>query len=652
MNPKRLAKRTCQADRPGRRSPIALLSRWLPPLLLATCAQWVLASDGTLLLVSGRVEIVRPAAGGASTTLAPATGDAVAAGDSITTGDDGRVQIRFNDGSVISLQPKTRFGIDEFAFDANSQRGFFRLVHGALRTVTGAIGKRNTDDYRLITPTATVGIRGTEYVAEETVCDPDCSPGRSAGLRVAVSEGRVVVTNRADSVEVPAGSAVHATQPDGPIRATEERPVLSSAAMPRRLAGASGAGGLQNSRSGAARPSEPPLGRPAAGGMEIALARIPTDVGSRNRERTGAGIIGTAADAIAGRETGRTVGVGSNGTGSGGGAGSSGSGSSGTGSSGTGSNGSGSSGSGSSGSGSSGSGSSGTGSSGTGSSGTGSGETGSRGQTGPDPGGTHPTIPGLALVPDGSYESSLLGLWLLQTPRIQGLLSSAGSHVTLDGQRQLLSLGVCPSTRCLTRGSATVAQSGADAIVAWGRWIDGNAHSSAGGVDTSHPLSPTAGMHYLLGIPTLTMPTSGTASYTFLGATGATFSDGSGAPGSFTGSAVVQFGSGKTTRVALDAQVLFVGDATYRFETTGGLSNPAASNITMTGTNTFRGSLGVQTGQPTSALGCSAANACKADVTGGFLGPDAARLGLGYTISPPGNTGIAINGVGVLRREP
>jgi hypothetical protein len=653
---------------------------WLLALLLACLSPLSHGADGTLLMVSGAVEIVRPSPGGGASSITPVTGDPVAAGDLLDTGDDGRAQIRFTDGSVVSLQPRTRFTIDEYRFDPNGQRGVFGLVRGALRTVTGAIGKRNHDDYRLITPTATVGVRGTEYVAEETVCDPGCRPGRSAGLRVAVSEGRVVVANRAGSAEVAAGSAVHATDPDSPVRPTEERPVLSSSAMPRLAqagthgsgapaapasAGGAASGGLLDALAAmlaggpppvdaaaiaaasgdapAAAPTKPstrkaPLGaasatsardegagEPAGGDDETGIASLPADAAATNQWRTPAGllaaVVGAAAaqgaDGLGGDVDLVTV-VSPGATdpaaaGPGDGAGPGGD---------------------------------------------------------PDlvtvvsPGGTDPATagpggdaapgwPGLVLAPNASYDVRLLGLWLLQTPRLQGLLSGGGSQVTLDGDRALLSIGTCPGTRCLSRGTATVADGGADSVASWGRWIDGEARTSALGLDTSHPQSPRAGMHYLVGIPTLTMPTSGAASYSLIGATQPTFSDGARMPGSFAGAAVVQFGSGLTTRVALDAQVRFEGDATYRFATTGGLANPSATNLTMTGANAFQGTLAVQTGPDASALGCSASVACKATVTGGFLGPAASTLGLGYTIAPAGGgSQTTINGVGVLRRDP
>ena len=95
-------------------------------------------------------------------------GNEIEPGDTIST-ERGRAQLRFNDGAFVSLQPRTSFKIDDYNYDEKEddgdQRSFFSLFRGGLRTVTGAIGRRNRTAYRLTTPVATIGIRGTGYTA-------------------------------------------------------------------------------------------------------------------------------------------------------------------------------------------------------------------------------------------------------------------------------------------------------------------------------------------------------------------------------------------------------------------------------------------------------------------------------------------------------
>lgn len=94
-------------------------------------------------------------------------GSEVNAGDTIQT-TDGRVQVKFTDGGYMSFQPQTQFKIEDYNYSGKtdgSEKSFFRLVEGGLRAITGAIGHVNRPNYKLSTPVATIGIRGTEYVA-------------------------------------------------------------------------------------------------------------------------------------------------------------------------------------------------------------------------------------------------------------------------------------------------------------------------------------------------------------------------------------------------------------------------------------------------------------------------------------------------------
>ncbi len=86
--------------------------------------------------------------------------------DLLRTSDRGRLQIRFSDGSRLSLKPATEFRIAEYRFEKDKPeegRAFYKLLKGGMRTISGQIGKVDRDDYRLETVVATIGIRGTDY---------------------------------------------------------------------------------------------------------------------------------------------------------------------------------------------------------------------------------------------------------------------------------------------------------------------------------------------------------------------------------------------------------------------------------------------------------------------------------------------------------
>ena len=167
-------------------------------------------------------------------------------GDRIRTGADGHIQLRFTDGALISIHPESDFRIERYAFDPVNQSSFFELAKGAVRAVSGRIGKRDREDWRLKTPTATIGIRGTEFTVEERVCAAaGCLTGDDPGLTVSVIAGRVAVSNQAGAIEVPAGATLRlrdsvtvpslgaAVRPSGPGPAVAPRgwaPITASAA--------------------------------------------------------------------------------------------------------------------------------------------------------------------------------------------------------------------------------------------------------------------------------------------------------------------------------------------------------------------------------------------------------------------------------------
>lgn len=89
-------------------------------------------------------------------------------GMTVMTGDNSRVVMKFEDGQVIALNANTSFKINQYHFEqAKPEKSsmIFSLLKGAMRAVTGLIGKNNANAFTLNTPAATIGIRGTDFMA-------------------------------------------------------------------------------------------------------------------------------------------------------------------------------------------------------------------------------------------------------------------------------------------------------------------------------------------------------------------------------------------------------------------------------------------------------------------------------------------------------
>lgn len=128
-------------------------------------------------------------------------------GDTINTQRDSYAQIKFPDGGQITLKPNTAVKLDSFNFSQSEPKNdnmVFGLVKGGMRAVTGLVGKRGDPDaYKMNTATATIGIRGTTFGADD--CDTTKCEGLPSAVYVSVADGEIVASNAAGAVSFLAG---------------------------------------------------------------------------------------------------------------------------------------------------------------------------------------------------------------------------------------------------------------------------------------------------------------------------------------------------------------------------------------------------------------------------------------------------------------
>lgn len=256
-----------------------LFFRGLGATLLMTLAPLSLAAEiaaGRVVMLTGQATAV----GADGTVRKLAKDDAVYSGDLVNSGPSSYVNLKFADGAFFLLRPASRFAIEDYRYGGEpsaaeaaaakpaeptaadspktataatpitaplvtagsaagvgQSRAFFRLVKGGFRTVSGLIGKVNQGDYRVSTPVATIGIRGTSYSAR--LCQGDCgdrdeilaklrSAGRDAKagetvLVTTVEEGSIAIqTQTVDEVQLPGTTRL--VGEDGAVTATATPP--------------------------------------------------------------------------------------------------------------------------------------------------------------------------------------------------------------------------------------------------------------------------------------------------------------------------------------------------------------------------------------------------------------------------------------------
>lgn len=163
------------------------------------------ASSGTVTQLSGTLSVRK--ADGSVRILSQRS--QIETGDTVNTERDSYAQIRFSDGAQLTMKPNTAVKIDNFKFaeDKPQEDSFlYSLVKGGLRAVTGVVGKRSKDKYSLGTATATIGIRGTTFSADDCANNREGDCARlDAAVYVGVADGEVVVRNGEGELGLSAG---------------------------------------------------------------------------------------------------------------------------------------------------------------------------------------------------------------------------------------------------------------------------------------------------------------------------------------------------------------------------------------------------------------------------------------------------------------
>ncbi|HSN39701.1 MAG TPA: FecR family protein [Burkholderiales bacterium] len=283
------------------------------------------AAESRIYVVSGNVSVTQ----GRNPAHRVIDNEPIASNTLVNTGDKSAALLRFEDGQVVTLQANSSFNVREYHYDAKrieNSNIVFSVFSGGMRFITGLIGQHKKQAFRLSTPNATIGIRGTEFMvtmAGKSMYSRVLSGGiamtNAAGTAV-VGAGQSAVVPSSGALAtlvsasaLPAGtfsellsipvqpSGIPAPAPEpapGPAPATPVEPapaaVPEPAAVPDVLSDAAGAGAATGAAAGAAGTS-----LAVAGGALAALAGSDSDSDSAS---TAAGTQGSPEPAQAPEE--------------------------------------------------------------------------------------------------------------------------------------------------------------------------------------------------------------------------------------------------------------------------------------------------------------------------------------------------------------
>jgi hypothetical protein len=175
--------------------------RFMAALLLAVSLP-AFADAGAFQFVSGEVKIVRPD----GREVVAVKGAKILEGDTIVTGANGNAQLLMADEALISLRPDSTLRFDTYRYagkEDGSEKGILGLLKGGFRTLTGLIGRANKNNYLVRTPTATIGIRGTDH--EPFYIPPagwSGAPGADPGTYNKVNSGETFLQTEGGRIEL------------------------------------------------------------------------------------------------------------------------------------------------------------------------------------------------------------------------------------------------------------------------------------------------------------------------------------------------------------------------------------------------------------------------------------------------------------------
>jgi hypothetical protein len=136
-----------------------ILPRVVALLVLAGAAQ--AAEIGQIKTSKGQVSVQRGAQ-----TLSGEVGLRLQTDDTLRTGADSAAGVTMRDDSLLSLGPNSILSLERFDFDGATQQGRFdtKLQRGTLAVMSGRIAKQSPQAMTVRTPSAQLGVRGTDFV--------------------------------------------------------------------------------------------------------------------------------------------------------------------------------------------------------------------------------------------------------------------------------------------------------------------------------------------------------------------------------------------------------------------------------------------------------------------------------------------------------
>ncbi len=148
---------------------LGVMTSWASAAVPADVSATIVASRG---LVSAVTE---------SSERSLSQGDTIFVSDQVITSERSFAVLQFVDGAKVTIRPNSALVIEEYVYSGGDEdAATLSLVEGGLRVITGAMAKQHPENYKVKTPVALMGVRGTEFsimLCGDQLCEPGETPG-------------------------------------------------------------------------------------------------------------------------------------------------------------------------------------------------------------------------------------------------------------------------------------------------------------------------------------------------------------------------------------------------------------------------------------------------------------------------------------------
>lgn len=170
-------------------------------LLLMFLIGYTFADIGKITVIKGEVEIQR----GTHLLTDINSGTSIKKKDIIKTKDNGKLQLLFQDKTVINLGHNSNLNVSEYLFENHKSKADFSITKGIFKIITGKIGKINPTKFTIKTSSANIGIRGTVILGNQNIIAFTQGWGyvESNGVIIDVETNYMVTTKKGQAPSLP-----------------------------------------------------------------------------------------------------------------------------------------------------------------------------------------------------------------------------------------------------------------------------------------------------------------------------------------------------------------------------------------------------------------------------------------------------------------